>query len=907
MSNESRLKVPVPRRHFLWSLNESSGEVITHIGPTEFTPSANDRAVIQTRSGAYEQPPATAAQPYVMARDGEYMVLRNPLEGAKDGSNGTFVPGANKEKELRLGSTKMIPGPCGFPLWPGQSVEVRHAHKLDANEYLLVEVVGELDERAPYARVVREAAGLSSAVIDSGEGEIEGETAEKGASTSLKIGQRIVIHGRHTHLFIPPSGIEVVPTYEESASDDDDDDSVDESAVKSLRQEAKLECRKLMTLVANGMNKREFSVLKNELRHRQDLASGERAIILTALDATHEQYRSTRRKSHVRSQRESNDMYARRAVVLGPKNFCFLFDADGNPRIVRGPARVFPGPYDTFLKRGSRRRSYDAFELSEQQALWLRLISPINREELAEHLPGVELTQARYDAGHEFIIQGKPTVFFPFIQAEVINPNTGEPHVGNNHDDVIINAIGIDQQSGIYVRDQRTGMISMVRGETSYLIDPRYEEHVHRTVPTEAWNRWIGVNESHKLVVSPVSTPWAISVTVPNKEAVLVTGPKGRRVEIGPRDILLDYEEELVTLKLSQGVSKNGHEQLKTCFLRIEGGRFADTFEVESQDVVRLRLKLGFAGRFEGEPERWFAFEDPVKLLADTVRARVREVASTKPVAELRRNATAMVREALFVEGEPLRFAENGMVLEQVDVLAVEIANGTLASLFAAVQTEAVKLELESEKAQRQLEATQRKEVIDGEENTILITMAERRAQVEIAEAESTHRTKQRQMELIIERERIKDAHEREIAAARKAAELERARLEAEAKRAKRAADAATESEARALLDARDQEHREAMARIERETAQSLAEADAIKLQAIQAELVGALQSASDSVVMKAAAENMNLVALLGGRSPMELFEQVLRGTPLERTARVMRGRSNGNGHAPEDDAHLSE
>ena len=36
------------------------------------------------------------------------------------------------------------------------------------------------------------------------------------------------------------------------------------------------------------------------------------------------------------------DPYARKAVVLGPKNFCILFDADGNPRIVKGPARVFP-------------------------------------------------------------------------------------------------------------------------------------------------------------------------------------------------------------------------------------------------------------------------------------------------------------------------------------------------------------------------------------------------------------------------------------------------------------------------------------------------------------------------------------------------------------------------------------
>ncbi|MBL8607229.1 MAG: hypothetical protein JNL38_07905, partial [Myxococcales bacterium] len=75
------------------------------------------------------------------------------------------------------------------------------------------------------------------------------------------------------------------------------------------------------------------------------------------------------------------------------------------------------------------------------------------------------------------------------------------------------------------------------------------------------------------------------------------------------------------------------------------------------------------------------------------------------------------------------------------------------------------------------------------------------------------------------------------------------------------------------------------------------AEAEAIRLQAIQPELVGALHAAADAEVMKAAAANMNLVSLLGGKSPQELFEHVLRGTPLERTTRDMRERSKENGH----------
>src|SRR5262245_49826325 len=220
MSIENRQKIPVPRRSFLWSLNETSGEILTHIGPTEFTPSANDRIVRSNETGGFEQAPMEA-RPFVVARDGEYALLRNPVRGEQtDGApNGNWVPGGNKEKELLLGTTKIVPGPAAFPLWPGQSAEVRPAHKLGANHYLLVEVVGEVDEKARYYKLVIESAGLSSAVIDAGEGASEGPAAPRGRpeDRTLRLGQRIVIQGRHTQLFIPPSGIDIVAPVEEDS------------------------------------------------------------------------------------------------------------------------------------------------------------------------------------------------------------------------------------------------------------------------------------------------------------------------------------------------------------------------------------------------------------------------------------------------------------------------------------------------------------------------------------------------------------------------------------------------------------------------------------------------------------------------------------------------------------------
>ena len=93
-----------------------------------------------------------------------------------------------------------------------------------------------------------------------------------------------------------------------------------------------------------------------------------------------------------------------------------------------------------------------------------------------------------------------------------------------------------------------------------------------------------------------------------------------------------------------------------------------------------------------------------------------------------------------------------------------------------------------------------------------------------------------------------------------------------------------------------DEAHRAALSSLEKDLARAIAESDAIRLQAIQKELVGALHAAADAEVMKAAANNMNLVALLGGKSPAELLTQLLRGTPLARTTDEMRTRAKENG-----------
>lgn len=881
---ETRQKIPVPRRSFLWSLNETSGEILTHVGPTEFTPSANDRIVRANGRGGYEQA-QMEARPFIMARDGEYVLLQNPVKVVheEDGANGAYVPGGNKEKNLAMGTTRIIPGPCAFPLWPGQSAEVRPAHKLGANHYLLVEVVADVDDAAPYYDLVMRSAEQSSVVIENEDGVEEVEAAPTVERGRLRLGQRIVIQGRHTQLFVPPTGIDVVAAL---------DDRVDPSdGVATLPPSIADELQGMLRQIESGITTRQFSVMKNELRHRNEWSSGIRAIVLTALDD------AFNKKGHKRSRTggptsDALDPYARKAVVLGPKNFCILFDADGNPRIVRGPARVFPGPHDRFLHRGSRRRVYNAYELGENQALWLRIIKRVTRAELTERLPaGIELDQDVYEAGAELLVRGQPSVFFPFIEAEVLHPQTREPHVGNAHDDVIIDAIGIDQKSGIYVRDLRTGMVKMIRGETTYLVDPRHEAHVMRRVTADQWNLWIGHGEPQKRTVAETVTPWALSVIVPNNEAILITSRHGRRVVVGPRTELLQFEEQLTALHLSRGPSKNSQDRVTTCFLKVKGGRVADSFDIESSDYVRLKVRLGVAGHFGGEPENWFSVDNPVKLMADTLRARLRRAARGLQATKLLQGLPDLVQSTFLEGGEPLVFEENGMVIDAVDVLSIQLANPELAKAFGDVQREAVALQLKDEQAARRLASTRLLDELDQEEHVIQRRSHERMSQTSRAEVEDEHKVELRKLELTADR---RDAEQgRRHAGALKEAEFEAKRREAVAQAAAIVRQTEADAEAKALTVVGDVRlaQSEAEAEVARKTAQALAEAEAGRLKAVTPELVGALQAAADSEVMKAAAENMNLVSLLSGKTPAELLAQVVKGTPLSRTADGMKNR----------------
>ena len=211
----------------------------------------------------------------------------------------------------------------------------------------------------------------------------------------------------------------------------------------------------------------------------------------------------------------------------------------------------------------------------------MRVDKQISREDLASRVPrNFKLDKETYYPGDEVFLRGVSGFFFPFNEVEVLIPETGFAFIGNDHSRVHVEAIGIDQKSGIYVRDLRTGEARLVRGKQSYLIHPSEEVHISRTIPAEDWNQWITYGERHKKTTAAVTTPWAMSVVVNHGMACLATSAVGQRVIEGPCVELLEYEETLAHLRLSTGTPKQDKDKKKTCFLRTVGNRVSDIISV---------------------------------------------------------------------------------------------------------------------------------------------------------------------------------------------------------------------------------------------------------------------------------------------------------------------------------------
>jgi major vault protein len=962
MNERTSRKIPVTERQFLWVQDDDKGEVTLHVGPTMVSPTAADRVVVDDGLGGFREDSTGRPQQMVEVGDNQYAVLSNPLVENDGGANGKFKQGRNESRPLRNGTRAMIPGPCYFWLRPGQKAEVRDAHELASDQYLVVKVYGDVDKTAPFYEVTAKSATITRATAENVRSDKPSSTRIDGqAPVDLRRGQLIVIRGLDTQLYVPPTGVDIVP----DTSVDDSGAGISAAAARQLlsslpKDEApsapppppaygggpsgaddtlgevaydEVSEEELQSQRAPRPNVKAAGIAKEMIdqsaraRHRKPMpppAVAAPAPMQQAMSQAAPQPpggtggpalpMEILSNPAIRRALEKEARAARlirRAVVLGEKEYCVIIDADGKREIKVGPARVFPGPYDQFMVKGSRARIYDAYELLPQRALWLRVIAPISKSELGQKLPrGVVLEKDGFHPGDELLLTSVSTFFFPFNEIEVLSPETGEAVVGNDHSRVFIESIGIDQKSGIYVRDLFTGEVRLVRGKQSYLVDPRKEVQITRTVPADDWNLWIGDNEPHKRTGDAVTSPWAMSIVVPHNTAVLATSADGQRVIEGPCVTLLGYEETLTPIQLSTGTPKSDDAPLRTCFLRTVGNRVSDVINVETADFVRISVRVSYSVTFLPDHKaRWFNHVNYIQVMVEHLRSLLRARCRSMALSQLWPRLPDFVRDTILGDktdkkARPGRiFEENGTHVTEVEVLTSTIEDKSIAELMQRVQTQSVTLQIGDRQAQEQLISAKLRDEIAQKTQELNTAAREREAKL----AELTRKFAQQaaleeaRAEETLARERQKLADEREAEALKARWAREAAAKDAELKLLER--DASARAGAQRTLQTAEMELQTQLRNLEILLIQAQSAATVAERQAVQRGLIEAMTALGDKILLGEAAANMNLVSLFKGKDVASLLSEVLGGTKVMPTVRALIDKfgtpANGPSSAP--------
>ena len=387
-----------------------------------------------------------------------------------------------------------------------------------------------------------------------------------------------------------------------------------------------------------------------------------------------------------------------------------------------------------------------------------------------------------------------------------------------------------------------------------------------------------------------VTTPWAVSIVVPHNTAVMATSASAQRIIEGPCVTLLEYEETLVLLRLSTGTPKVDESVLTTAFLRTVGNRVSDIIEVETSDFVRIHVRTSYSVTFQREHrERWFNCENYIQVLCDHLRSIIRSRTRTMSLSALWPQISTVVRDTILgprqeKEGEGggrkgRYFAENGMIVTEVEVLAATIQDTVIAQMMQSVQRESVTLTIGDRQAQEALASAQLRAELERQRQELQFSAKEREARLREGLRHLEHDGKLaelREKETLL-REQGELQAARELATLQ--ANLQREAAAAEAKLGQVAKDASVRSEAARLQHAEEIDWQGKLRQLEVLLIEAQAKATVAERQAIQPRLIEALTALGDKALLTEVAQNMNLVSLFRGKEAGEILKDVVGGT----------------------------
>ena len=786
---------------YAFVLNKSTGQIRSHVGPIVVTISQQEALVIFD----------SKSKRFVETND--YGRAKQLFTSAPEGwyavlKNPADVhPEAGKPNStpasMKIGVKVNIPGPTSFALFPGQMARVIRGHKLRTNQYLLARVY---DAEAAMK-------SLTSATVLDAEGNVKDVSKE-----TYFAGQQLVIKGTEVSFYIPPTGIEVLP---------------------------------------NDTN--------------------------------------------------GEDPYVREAVTLERLEYCILKDENGEKFYERGPQVVFPAPTQTFVQTPQKGVIFRALELSPISGIYVKVIAAY-KENGVEHPVGEEL----------FITGNDQMIYYPRPEHAMIQYDGKYMH----------HAIAIPEGEGRYILDRIKGTVKTVKGPAMYLPDPRTEVVVKRVLSAkecetfypgnrEALEYNLGLSEAKaerdarngksnkteiinnaystsnqeatlaifaananisrgvsytkpRTIVLDTKYEGVVTINVWTGYAVNVVSKSGKReTVIGPATRLLDYDETLEIVNLSTGKPKTTDKLINTAYLRIDNNKVSDIVTVQTKDFVDVQLRLSYNVSFLPEHKsKWFSVDNYIKHLCDRERSLLKREAKKYTIEEFYANAADIVRNTALDKSEKNTagrfFAENGMLVTDVEVLGVQV-EAQIAKMMEAHQKEMIQKTLDLSDATRKAE------------------MVKKLTEYERNEATLAYETKMHNLELNQKAEEKKLKNQAAIAEMKRAETEAEAQAKADMQEIFDAIQAAQLARDKAADEARIATEKQ-LAEIEKAKQNAYAEAVAKMFAAISPDLVAALESQANAQIMTGLGQAIAPYALANGESSAEAINTLLRGTSLEKT-----------------------
>jgi hypothetical protein len=522
----------------------------------------------------------------------------------------------------------------------------------------------------------------------------------------------------------------------------------------------------------------------------------------------------------------SDGIFVRKAVKLMDGEYCVLLKPNGDKKYVNGPSMVIPEPTETFMNPA--KPVSKAQTLRPEKGLHLYVTRDFKIEE-QDPLATI-LGQGDYKTGQEIFVQGKDGLFFPNENIEI----RGE-----------INPISLAENEGVYVRNIRTGTIRTVTGPKNFLPDPTNDAIVERSLSEKVEGLYkLGARDRKK----------AISIYIAPNHAVMVISEKERKVVKGPRSHILGYSEDLETLALSTETPKTDKSLLTTAFLQIEGNKVSDIVRVETQDHVKLDVKVSYRLSFDGQPEKWFNVNNYVGLLCDHLSSLVRSGVQRHPLEKFYSNSTEIVRDSILgvkKEGEKRIgrvFDENGMKVYDLEVLNVAVLDETVEDMLTTAQQSAFKLEMSKREAERKFDLAKTTEEITQQTNALRLQSLE--SELVLGKKDAELKTAQENSKVYVDKIRQLGFAENAVAAKTATYEFEKANSEDEQKRQ--------------------------IELIEKETA-----AFKERMGAISPQLITAITRYGDQQLIAKAAEYIGPLSALEGKAIIEVANKLFSGLPF--------------------------